>query len=188
MTSGSKTFQADVRQRPRWGRRGAKVATTEGRHPPPPLPSLTMMKLGLFLFLQLKDGTLISGYLLSWRTSHPLWVCPLRIRRGLNHHSSWGETSPPCLPLHHVSSSSSSSKMCAWAWDRGPLYPLGGLLRQDVVLLPEEQVTVFSRGGVQACAGSITHPVQRVVLHPPPQKIKDYFNSTAEPICFPLKY
>lgn len=47
-----------------------------------------MMKLGLFLFLQLKDGTLISGYLLSWRTSHPLWVCPLRMRRGLNHHSS----------------------------------------------------------------------------------------------------
>lgn len=51
---------------------------------------LTRMKLGLFLFLQLKDGTLTSGYLLSWRTSHPLWVCPLRMRRGLNHCSSWG--------------------------------------------------------------------------------------------------
>lgn len=55
--------------------------------------SLTRMKLGLFLFLQLKDGTLISGYLLSWRTSQPLWVCPLRMRRGLNHCSSWGEKS-----------------------------------------------------------------------------------------------
>lgn len=80
---------------------------------------LTRMKLGLFLFLQLKDGTLISGYLLSWRTSHPLWVCPLRMRRGLNHCSSWGEkTHNPKgfrdrLPLTYIitviiSSSSSS--------------------------------------------------------------------------------
>lgn len=59
---------------------------------------LTRMKLGLFLFLQLKDGTLISGYLPSWRTSHPLWVCPLRMRRGLNHCSSWGDTNPASHP------------------------------------------------------------------------------------------
>lgn len=52
---------------------------------------LTRMMLGLFLFLQLKDGTLTSGYLFSWRTSHPLWVCPLRMRRGLNNCSSWRE-------------------------------------------------------------------------------------------------
>lgn len=85
-----------MRQRPRWDSKHHKtlVVTTEGRQLGSSLFPLTMMKLGLFLFLQLKDGTLISGYLLSWRTSHPLWVCPLRIRRGLNHHSNWWETSP----------------------------------------------------------------------------------------------
>lgn len=66
----------------------------------------TRMKLGLFLFLQLNDGTLISGYLLSWRTSHPLCVCPLRMRRGLNHCSSWGEkptssSETVAAALHH---------------------------------------------------------------------------------------
>ena len=49
-----------------------------------------MMKLGLFLFLQLKDGTLTSRTpALCW-TSQALCVWPLRIRRGRSHHSSCG--------------------------------------------------------------------------------------------------
>lgn len=47
-----------------------------------------MMKLGLFLFLQLNDGTLISGIPPACSTWQALCVCPLRIRRGWNHHSS----------------------------------------------------------------------------------------------------
>lgn len=47
-----------------------------------------MMKLGLFLFLQLKDGTLTSRTLAPCRTSQALCVWPLRTRRGRNHHSS----------------------------------------------------------------------------------------------------
>jgi len=49
---------------------------------------ITMMKLGLFLFLQLKDGTLISGTPAPWSTSHALCVWPLRMRRGRSHQSS----------------------------------------------------------------------------------------------------
>lgn len=50
---------------------------------------ITMMKLGLFLFLQLKDGTLSSGIPAPWSTSQALWVWPLRTRRGWSHHSSY---------------------------------------------------------------------------------------------------
>lgn len=50
---------------------------------------VTMMKLGLFLFLQLKDGTLTSGVPEPCSTSQALCVWPLSTRRGLNHHSSW---------------------------------------------------------------------------------------------------
>lgn len=48
-----------------------------------------MMKLGLFLFLQLKDGTLTSSTPPGWSTSQALCVWPLRTRRGWSHHSSW---------------------------------------------------------------------------------------------------
>lgn len=48
-----------------------------------------MMKLGLFLFLQLKDGTLISGIPTPWSTSQALCVWPLRMRRGRSHQSSY---------------------------------------------------------------------------------------------------
>lgn len=68
-----------------WMMSSSAVSTSQKRS------ELTRMMLGLFLFLQLKDGTLTSGYLFSWRTSHPLWVCPLRMRRGLNNCSSWRE-------------------------------------------------------------------------------------------------
>lgn len=47
-----------------------------------------MMKLGLFLFLQLKDGTLISEIPAPWSTSQALCVWPLRTRRGRSHQSS----------------------------------------------------------------------------------------------------
>lgn len=50
---------------------------------------ITMMKLGLFLFLQLKDGTLISGTSAPWSTSQALCVWPLRMRRGRSHQSSY---------------------------------------------------------------------------------------------------
>lgn len=47
-----------------------------------------MTKLGLFLFLQLKEGTLISGIPPACSTSQALCVCPLRTKRGRNHHIS----------------------------------------------------------------------------------------------------
>lgn len=50
---------------------------------------ITMMKLGLFLFLQLKDGTLISRVPAPWSTSQALCVWPLRTRRGRSHQSSY---------------------------------------------------------------------------------------------------
>lgn len=49
-----------------------------------------MMKLGLFLFLQLKDGTLTSRMPAPCWTSQALCVWPLRTRRGCSHHSSCG--------------------------------------------------------------------------------------------------
>lgn len=49
-----------------------------------------MMKLGLFLFLQLKDGTLTSGTPAPWSTSQALCVWPLRTRRGRSHQRSCG--------------------------------------------------------------------------------------------------
>lgn len=49
-----------------------------------------MMKLGLFLFLQLKDGTLTSGMPVPWSTSQALCVWPLRTRRGRSHQRSCG--------------------------------------------------------------------------------------------------
>lgn len=49
---------------------------------------ITMMKLGLFLFLQLKDGTLISRVPIPWSTSQALCVWPLSTRRGRSHQSS----------------------------------------------------------------------------------------------------
>ena len=69
-----------------------------------------MMKLGLFLFLQLKDGTLTSRTpALCW-TSQALCVWPRRIRRGRSHHSSCGgsggsERSPGPGDTHTPSSS-----------------------------------------------------------------------------------
>lgn len=52
-----------------------------------------MMKLGLFRFLQLKDGTLTSGAPPGWSTSQALCVWPLRTRRGRSHHNSFCEAS-----------------------------------------------------------------------------------------------
>ena len=51
-----------------------------------------MMKLGLFLFLQLKDGTLTSRTPAPCRTSQALCVWPLRTRRGRSHHSSCSDS------------------------------------------------------------------------------------------------
>lgn len=52
-----------------------------------------MMKLGLFLFLQLKDGTLSSEIPAPWSTSQALCVWPLRTKRGWSHQSSFCEAS-----------------------------------------------------------------------------------------------
>lgn len=52
-----------------------------------------MMKLGLFRFLQLKDGTLTSGAPPGWSTSQALGVWPLSTRRGPSHHNSFCEAS-----------------------------------------------------------------------------------------------
>ena len=49
-----------------------------------------MMKLGLFLFLQLKDGTLTSRMPAPCWTSQALCVWPPSTRRGRSHHSSCG--------------------------------------------------------------------------------------------------
>lgn len=43
-------------------------------------------------------------------------------------------------------------------------HPLRGFLRQHVILLSEQQVSLFRRCGVLSCAASIAHSVQRVVL------------------------
>ena len=65
-----------------------------------------MMKLGLFLFLQLKDGTLTSRTPAPCRTSQALCVWPLRTRRGRSHHSSCsdsggGESAAGAQGHHH---------------------------------------------------------------------------------------
>ena len=43
-------------------------------------------------------------------------------------------------------------------------HPLWGLLRQHVILLPEQQVSLCRRRGVLSCAAGVAHPVQRIVL------------------------
>jgi len=60
-----------------------------------------MMKLGLFLFLQLNDGMLISGIPPVCSTWQALCVCPLRIRRGRNHHSSCSVQWESTAVSHH---------------------------------------------------------------------------------------